>query len=159
MRWYLDTEFNEDGRTIELISIGLSCDDGREYYAVSADFDADACNDWVKCNVLPKIEGYPVKPRHQIKNEILALIPPETEPEFWGYFADYDWVVFCQLFGRMIDLPKGYPMACMDLRQELVRLGIKRTSLPSLDAREAHTAIADARWNRRVMQMVSQHAA
>lgn len=31
-----DLEFLEDGHTIELISIGMVCDDGREYYAVSA---------------------------------------------------------------------------------------------------------------------------
>lgn len=42
----------------------------------------------------------------------------KTHPfEFYGYFADYDWVVFCWLFGRMIDLPKGFPMYCRDLKQ------------------------------------------
>lgn len=42
-------------------------------------------------------------------------------PEFYAYYADYDWVVFCWLFGRMIDLPKGFPMYCKDLKQELDR--------------------------------------
>ncbi|WP_405559084.1 3'-5' exoribonuclease [Streptomyces canus] len=32
-----DLEFLEDGRTIELISIGMVCDDGRQYYAVNRD--------------------------------------------------------------------------------------------------------------------------
>ena len=32
-----DLEFLEDGRTIELISIGMVADDGREYYAVNRD--------------------------------------------------------------------------------------------------------------------------
>lgn len=36
-----DLEFLEDGRTIELISIGMVRDDGREYYAVNA-----ALADW-----------------------------------------------------------------------------------------------------------------
>lgn len=39
--------------------------------------------------------------------------------EFYGYFADYDWVLFCSLFGRMIDLPSGFPMYCRDLKQML----------------------------------------
>lgn len=44
----------------------------------------------------------------------------DGEPiEFYAYNADYDWVVFCWLFGRMIDLPKGFPMYCFDLKQEL----------------------------------------
>ena len=39
--------------------------------------------------------------------------------EFYAYYADYDWVVFCWIFGRMIDLPKGFPMYCNDLKQSL----------------------------------------
>ena len=41
------------------------------------------------------------------------------KPEFYAYYADYDWVVFCWLFGKMIDLPKGFPMYCRDLKQDL----------------------------------------
>ena len=40
-----------------------------------------------------------------------------NKPVFYAYYADYDWVVFCWLFGRMIDLPKGFPMYCNDLQQ------------------------------------------
>lgn len=43
----------------------------------------------------------------------------KTVHEFYGYYADYDWVLFCSLFGRMIDLPKGFPMYCRDLKQIL----------------------------------------
>jgi hypothetical protein len=39
--------------------------------------------------------------------------------EFYGYYADYDWVAFCWLFGKMIDLPKGFPTYCVDLKQIL----------------------------------------
>lgn len=38
-RVFYDLEFLEDGRTIELISIGMVTDDGREYYAVNGDLD------------------------------------------------------------------------------------------------------------------------
>ena len=41
------------------------------------------------------------------------------KPKFYGYYSDYDWVVFCWLFGKMIDLPKGFPMYCNDLKQIL----------------------------------------
>jgi 3'-5' exoribonuclease-like protein len=33
-RYFYDLEFLQDGRTIDLISIGIAADDGREYYAV-----------------------------------------------------------------------------------------------------------------------------
>lgn len=42
-----------------------------------------------------------------------------NKPEFWAYFGDYDWTVFCWIYGRMIDLPSGYPMYCKDLKQLL----------------------------------------
>jgi len=38
-------------------------------------------------------------------------------PEFYGYYADYDWVVLSQLYGKMINLPKYFPMYCRDLKQ------------------------------------------
>jgi hypothetical protein len=38
-KYFFDTEFDEDGKTIELISIGIKCADGREYYAVSREFE------------------------------------------------------------------------------------------------------------------------
>ena len=41
------------------------------------------------------------------------------KPKFYAYYADYDWVVFCWLFGRMVDLPNGFPYYCIDLKQRL----------------------------------------
>lgn len=41
------------------------------------------------------------------------------KPQFYAYFADYDWVVSCWLFGRMLDLPKNFPYYCRDLKQML----------------------------------------
>jgi len=35
-----------------------------------------------------------------------------TNVQFYGYYCDYDWVVTCWQFGKMIDLPKGFPMYC-----------------------------------------------
>lgn len=41
------------------------------------------------------------------------------QPKFWGFYGDYDWVVFCSLFGKMINLPSGFPMYLRDLKQAL----------------------------------------
>jgi hypothetical protein len=62
VRIFHDTEFVEDGRTIDLISIGLVAEDGSEYYAVSSEFDLKklAASDWLMANVwpsLPQIRG------------------------------------------------------------------------------------------------------
>ncbi|KIF66293.1 hypothetical protein HY68_36950 [Streptomyces sp. AcH 505] len=52
-----DLEFLEDGHTIEVISIGMVADDGREYYAVNSDAPWDRIkeNDWLVRNVLPSL--------------------------------------------------------------------------------------------------------
>ena len=65
--------------------------------------------------------------------------------EVWAYYADYDWVVFCQVFGTMMDLPEGFPMYCRDIKQECDRLG--NPKLPEHGKGE-HNALADARWNK-----------
>lgn len=57
----------------------------------------------------------------EVKNFCLPITNYDYDqtPEFFGYFADYDWVVFCWLFGKMIDLPEGFPYYCKDLKQML----------------------------------------
>jgi hypothetical protein len=56
---FLDTESTE-GIDGELISIGLISEDGQhEFYAESADFNPDACSDFVKSEVLPHLGEWP----------------------------------------------------------------------------------------------------
>jgi len=192
--------------TIDLISIGIVAEDGREFYAISKDFNLkEAWNRfdlemqsgdmrnvfpegrkiyWLRENVLKPIwrelfinyeltndiysnkasdilvknvelgsydnyfsfkslksllELYG-KTNKEIASEIKAFVYQDSmnsvsgnsslgkndytptninEIEFYAYYADYDWVVFCWLFGKMIDLPKGFPMYCRDLKQML----------------------------------------
>ena len=213
MKYFLDTEFLEGTQmklfgetkpTIDLISIGIVCEDGREYYAISKDFNLkEAWNRfdwkqkkvsdgipgaykdyWIRENVLKPIweeliekerkyymemfkrinvwtkyidnDYYKFtykefkrlikkygKTNKQIAEEIVQFVDARwieegnvskgfmypggtsieevktTNVQFYGYYSDYDWVVFCWLFGKMIDLPKGFPMYCIDLKQIL----------------------------------------
>ena len=150
MKYYLDTEFYEDGRTIDLISIGIVCEDGRRFYAVSKDADLLRVSDWVRTNVLPQLPP-PNSPewmtRAEIREAVHAFTLGPEKPQFWAYYADYDWVVLCQLFGTMMDLPKHMPMFCMDLKQLAVMKG--NPALPKQESGE-HNAINDACWNMRV---------
>jgi len=150
MKIWFDTEFIEDGRTIDLISIALVREDGKVYYAESSETDWSAASDWVNENVKPHLRGgEAVKSRKTIADEVLAFVG--ENPEFWAYYADYDWVVLCQLFGRMIDLPNGWPMFCRDLKQLLVERG--NPIVPKQTA-GAHDALADALWVRHTFDLV-----
>ena len=278
MNYYLDTEFIEGPQekrlfgikygmtkpTIDLISIGIVGDDGREYYAISKDFNIDEAWNrfqekeqpkidsinifsnykkgedpykeyWIRENVLWPIykelknkylqdnpyhknqdpysrnQNYVVgdpfdignlnsliqqygKTNNQITEEVIkfcscAAINKEsnslwfthrTDPIFYAYYADYDWVVFCQLFGTMMDLPKGFPMYCQDLKQildekkrqkrnfadcpEVVTLNnhnlicdinLKKHKCYPKQENE-HNALADARWNKKLHEFLKQ---
>lgn len=147
MRYFLDTEFIEQPGSIQLISIGIKCQDGRKYYAISSGFEDRDADDWVRENVIDKLESnIPRLPISFIRQQVLDFIGSDV-PEFWGYYADYDWVVFCWIFGKMIDLPDGWPMYCRDLKQEMDRKNI-RCHIPKPEGE--HNALVDAEWNERL---------
>lgn len=145
MRIWFDTEFYEDGERIKLISIGMVREDGATYYAETTHgAQIASISPWLKENVWPHLQhGDAVKDRATIQSEIIEFAG--EAPEFWAYYADYDWVVLCQLFGTMMDLPEGWPMFCRDLKQLAVDVGDPK--LPEQASTE-HNALADALWNR-----------
>lgn len=157
MKFFYDTEFIDDGRTIDLISIGIVREDGEEYYAVSSEFDVGKLfsNKWLVDNVWPYLPLHPVTgeldvnhpdvmSRKRIREDVKDFLLSDGRPELWAWYADYDHVCLAQLFGRMIDLPEGVPMLTYDLKQECDRQG--NPQLPDQPNGE-HNALADARHN------------
>jgi len=85
--------------------------------------------------------------------------------ELYGYYSAYDHVVLCWLFGKMIDLPNGFPMNTIDLKQILDEQALKEVlennqkenieqvlnswkrfdSYPKQE--NEHNSLADAKWN------------
>ena len=83
-------------------------------------------------------------------------------PEFYAYYADYDWVVLAQLFGSMMDLPKGFPMYCKDLKQTLDEKYLFSAHTPDCDPKypkqeNEHNALADARWNKKLYDFLKKN--
>jgi hypothetical protein len=147
-RYFYDTEFIEDGVTIDLVSIGVVDEEGREFYGISTEFDPDKAIPWVKRNVLGKLPG-PGDPawasRTRIREDLLAfLTEPGEEIELWAWYAGYDHVALCQLWGAMPALPRPIPRFTKDLRQLWDDLG--RPALPGA-GNDQHDALADARHN------------
>jgi hypothetical protein len=175
VRYFYDTEFIEDGHTIDLISIGIVADDGREYYAVNRDMPVRKIrkNPWLMTNVVPHLpRGHVETPRYMparwlfnynsphvrtrdtIARQVRAfLLEPGCasggEVELWADYAAYDHVVLAQLWGSMADLPTGIPMYTHDLQHEVHRLGLTDQDLP-LQPETAHNALADARHAKRL---------
>lgn len=146
VKFWFDTEFIEDGKTIELLSIGIVSEDERIYYAEPMDTDRGYASSWVQENVIPHLTG-PIKPRSQIAKEIIEFVG--VDPEFWAYYADYDWVVLCQLYGTMMDLPNSWPKMCLDVKQFAIQTGQKINKTILFNAKE-HNALSDALWTKNV---------
>lgn len=255
-KYFIDTEFVEGPQkkrffgitygetkpTIDLISLGMVCEDGRELYCLHKDFNIweawnrydlirnpnigdrhnfpTVRNYWLRENVLWPIywdlielddpmqahglwsmrnsyHGYKEfkrlikkygKTRKQIMYEINQFICPmatasdwadtgpidqgfkdflkANPPKFYAYFADYDWVAFCWIYGKMMDLPEGFPMYCQDLKQTMDSMQVLQEfkipgqdrltswlktlkSMPGYPKQEnEHSALADAHWNK-----------
>jgi len=175
MKYFLDTEFMERPGSIDLISIGIVREDGCTFYAESTTFDERKANDFVKEQVLPKLRFwgnmesplpyYSKKsgqsyvevfgPTVWIRECLEAFFKEDKNPELWAYYADYDWVVFCWIWGTMMDLPKKFPRFCRDLVQEMKRLGVER--LPKPD--NCHNALDDAFWNKDMYSLIQKEEA
>lgn len=146
--FFYDMEFIEAPGKIDVISIGIVNEEGRELYLCNLDADLSCANDWVQRNVIPKL---PIIPNDiWVKKDVLAerilafLAPSKKDPvELWGNFAAYDHVALCWLFGDMESLPEGMPMITFDIQQEKGNIAIP----PPLDDYE-HNALYDAQWNR-----------
>lgn len=173
-RVFYDTEFRENGRIIDLLSIGMVTDRGACYYAVVSDADWDAVkkDEWLLNNVWPgmpvygiKYQSYTaggelrrrvgqaghldtsstlVKPKWVIANEVRDFLASLPNLELWAWYGAYDHVALAQLWGRMVNLPKGIPMWTNDLKQEAERVG--NPELPEQTV-GVHNALSDAQHN------------
>lgn len=164
-----DCEFIEDGRTIELISIGIVSETGREYYAVNADMPVKRIrkHKWLMDNVVPSLpkahddrqltmpkhwlfdKASPlVKKRSRIATEVRAFLLAEDTPELWADWGAYDHIVLAQLWGSMTGRPEGIPMFTHDIEQAI-------ESVPGFvkpeQVKGQHNALEDARHNMRVL--------
>ena len=174
-RYFYDCEFIEDGRIIDLVSIGVVDEHGREFYAISTEFDPTPALPWVRRNVLDRLPspGHPAwRSRERIRDDLYEFLveplrreepgpggsasdrPRRTyEIELWAWYAAYDHVVLAQLWGRMPDLPREIPRFTKDLRQLWDERG--RPPLPTSTQR--HDALVDARHNLARWRAMQNH--
>jgi len=185
LRFYIDTEFIEDGKTIDLISIGIVADKETEptLYLQNLECDFSKASDWVRRNVLLQLPEFNIgnwRPLPDVKTnksiwctkveigtEVLNFINRncpwlsvqgggQEKPEFWGWYSDYDWVVLCQLYGTMMDLPKNWPQFCMDIKQLAVMKGNPNVKQAVPIPEGVHNALEDAKWNKKVYEYLCQ---
>jgi hypothetical protein len=244
---FLGIPYGKTKPTIDLISIGIVAEDGRELYLISKEFNLREAWEryeykdwhsvhneklkqkvyWIRENVLKPIfeelckqdrtydDGFltlKVIDKFTYKNlkylinkygytnaeiaekvksfcldniiiskmpngKIIAGVDPyKGKPELYGYYSAYDHVVLCWLFGKMIDLPKGFPMYTIDLKQKIAFIEsnvAKRKEIKAIEHNSIwnkidkyeehvlypkktneHNALADARWNKELYNFI-----
>lgn len=151
MRFWFDTEFHEDSHIIDLISIGMVAEDGRQLHLASTEYDPSRATPWLRENVLSQLQGVQKTTKAEIRDRIRAFVSDER-PEFWTYFGEYDWIALRQLFGSMLDWPHGWPLTCMDIEQWRIQLG--NAALPKQTS-VLHNALNDAIWARHAWTVLS----
>ena len=144
MKYWIDTEFIEHPWSIELISIALVAEDGREFYAESSEVDWSRASQWTLHTVKPQLSGRAMS-REAIGYGVMGFTHGDACPVFWGYYPAFDWVALTWLMGGMNDLPLHFPQLCLDIRQWAMALD--DAPLPVQEGAKHH-ALADARWTK-----------
>lgn len=154
MRYWYDTEFIEDGTTIDLVSIGIVSEDGREYYAHSAEYDEAKANEFVRAHVLPQLAEVPRVPRSAIRDGLTEFFAGDRQIDLWGYFSAWDHIALMQLWGSFADQPYWLPMRTNDVctYAQMFGCGLPRQSSG------AHDALEDARHTRVMFEHVQSQA-
>jgi hypothetical protein len=125
MRLFLDTEFTGLHQKTTLISLALVADDGRIFYAEFTDYDRHQDSNWVEENVIPNLlfldkeSGYITKDpinvtfkgrKQEVTTALKLWLQQFDVVEIWSDVLAYDWMLFCDLFGDALSLPKNvYP--------------------------------------------------
>ncbi|MDX2246837.1 MAG: 3'-5' exoribonuclease [Bacteroidia bacterium] len=128
---FLDTEFTNLNQKSELISLGIVAERGERFYAEFSDFEAESANLWVKENVIARLSmaekraGYvefinenarKIKgDKLFVRDELEKFLALFDAVEFWADCGAYDWVLFCELWGGSMNLPKQVSYMPMDL--------------------------------------------
>jgi hypothetical protein len=132
VRLFMDSEFTGLHQFSTLISLAFSSESGVEFYAEFTDFDRAQCDDWLRENVLAHTrwlaEGV-AEPLEQneaglslclgdagfVTARLVAWLARFPAIEVWADCPAWDWVLFCQLFGGALHLPRQISYLPRDL--------------------------------------------
>lgn len=165
MKYFFDTEFSEMANPIELISIGIVAEDGRELYGTISDFNRDTCNEWVKQNVLTILHQSSIKlgpgcvlfdvRAEDVAPIITEFVGDDPFPEFWAWYGHYDWFLLTRLFKTFDRMPKNWPHASLDVYQFRRHACVSHKDMP-VKLKPEHNALVDARWTKLAYETVYQ---
>lgn len=163
---YMDTEFiATDPSERGLISIGITDEQGRDYYAVNAGMDVPAVRThyWLSKNVWNQLplneDGYDldythadVKPLDQIRRDLLRYFADRPQTHMFTWYGSQDMQRLHSLWGGdWGNMPSWIPQWSHELRSLVWLAGNKR--IPEQPS-GLHHALEDARYNRLLHEVI-----
>lgn len=141
---FFDLEFTGLHKLTTPISIGLVCEDGNKFYAEFTDYDKFQIDNFLRSEVISKLtlQDYnfdkdydPDATEVYVKGDVDLIYATlnawllqyeEDGVEMWGDVLAYDWVLFINIFGNGLALPKFIDYIPMDLSTALKLYGIDK---------------------------------
>lgn len=152
MRIWFDTEFVDAGSALcanlDFISIGMVREDGAELY-LENNYSRGRFTEWHKANLEPKLGPLNKRLMYPEMRPIITEFAGD-HPEFWGYYASYDWVLLCKIFGGLMNLPPSWPEYCRDTKQLIDQLNVPYDMIPGQPDETRHHALEDARFQKKL---------
>lgn len=183
---FLDTEFTGLHQNTTLISLALVAETGEEFYAEFTDYNKECIDNYLEINVIANLslkineQSYTLQKMHIIgnKNEVKSALVIWLNQfeikkdkngniistlQFWADVPHYDWVLFCELFGGALKIPKQIHYICLDIATFLYSNGlnytqvrneiIEKTELPK-DYKQ-HNALSDTRLIKMIFEKIN----
>ena len=139
---FFDTEFTGLHQQTTLISMAFVAESGEEFYAEFTDYDKEQLTDWLMENVISNlilnekniglslnkmhIKGtkQEIKKSFEVWLDQFVIIKDEQGKmipslQIWGDVPHWDWVLFCELFGGALNIPKQINYMPMDVATQL----------------------------------------
>jgi hypothetical protein len=164
---FFDLEFTGLTQHSTPVSLGMVSEDEKEFYAEFTDFDLLQVDDWLEENVISKL-NYPDGKTNKVfydENDLSRIIvygesiqiryylekwlSQFDKVEIWGDCLAYDWVLFCQLFGGALNLPKNVYYIpfdiCVLFKERGIDPDIDRLAFSESNSKNfQHNSLADA---------------
>lgn len=137
---FFDTEFT-DFTNMDLISIGIVSNDGHEFYGENTDFNNSWCNDFVKAEILTRLQGGEFAMSFLELKETLQMWISDLLEDYLSVLFIYDYSGDWRLLS---DLLKDYPqLEKVDEKRDDLDAGIELYFM--YDKSNQHHALHDAK--------------
>lgn len=154
---FFDFEFTGLHQNTTPVSIGMIVESpsdaplGDWIYREFLDYDETQVDEWIEAHVISNLWGDPAiaGTRGSIAAELRDWLAQFDRVHMWGDCLSYDWMLFCELFGGAMHIPKNVHYIPFDLCTLLLAAGIdpdidREHFAGILPSDEKHNALWDA---------------